>query len=71
MYPYSFVEMTQKSYHTEARVVNRRNAPGGDIRADVENGAVAANGDDGRTDPMREKCGGVVIAIKHVSAAPH
>lgn len=70
MYPYSFVEMTQKAYHTEARGVNRCDGPSGDTRADVENGAVAANGDDGCIDSTRGKFGGVVMAIKQVSAAP-
>lgn len=48
---------------------NRCNGPGGDTRSDVENGAVAANGDDGCADSTRGKFGGVVMVIKHVIAA--
>lgn len=67
--PYSFVEMTQKSYHTEARGGDRHRGPCGDTRVDVENGAVVASGGDGCTDSTRGKFGGVVMAIKHVVAA--
>lgn len=71
-YPTSSTSHASLSYRSKWGALC--NGPTGDSRAervDVGNVAVAASGDDGGTGSIRGKFGGVVMAIKQVSAAAH